>query len=47
MGTGEQALGENCWWLWGDGLKGLEGRNLQQGMPMEEDWTAMEVGHYC
>ena len=33
----EQAESKNCCWLWGDGLRGWEGRNPQQGMPMEED----------
>ena len=47
MGIGEQAQSENCCWLRGDGLRGEEGGNLQQEMPMEEDWTAMEAGHYC
>ena len=28
----------------GDGLRGREGGNLQQGMPTEEDQTAMEAG---
>ena len=47
VGTGEQAQSENCCWLWGDGLRGREGGNLQQGKPREEDRTAMEVGCYC
>ena len=41
---GEQAQSENCSWLWGDGLRGWEGGNPQQGMPTEEDLTAMEAG---
>ena len=44
VGIGEQAQSENCCWLWGDGLRGREGGNLQQGTPMEEDWTAMKTG---
>ena len=44
MWTGEQAQSENCCWLWGDGLRGREGGKPQQGMPMEEDRTAMEAG---
>ena len=47
MGIGEQAWSDNCCWLWGDGLRGQEGGNPQQGMPMEEDWTAMEAGRYA
>ena len=46
MGTGEQARSENCCWLWGDGLRGQEQGNVQQGMPTE-DQTAMEAGHHC
>ena len=44
VGIGEQAWGENCCWLWEDRLRGQEGGKLQQGMPTEEDWTAMEAG---
>ena len=47
MGIEEQAQSKNCCWLWGDGLRGREGGNLQQGMPMEEDGAAMEARHYC
>ena len=47
VGIGEQAQRENCCGLWGDGLKGRERGNLQQGMPVEEDWTAMDAGRYC
>ena len=47
MGIGGQAQSENCCWLWGDGLKGQEGGNQQQGMPTEEDQTAIETGYYC
>ena len=46
MGIREQARSENYCWLWEDGLRGWKGGNLQQGMPMEEDWTAMKAGHY-
>ena len=35
MGIGEQAQSKNCCWLWGEKLRGLEGGNLKQGMPME------------
>ena len=44
MGIREQAWGENCCWLWEDRLRGQEGGNPQQGMPTEEDRTAMEAG---
>ena len=47
VGNEEQAWSNNCCWLWGDGVRGQEGGNLQQGMPMEEDWTAKEAGCYC
>ena len=43
MGTGERAQSENCCWLWGDGPRGQEGGNLQQGMLMEADRTAVEA----
>ena len=45
MGIGEQAQRENCYCLWGDGLRGQKGGNPQQGVPVEEDRTAMEAGH--
>ena len=44
VGIRELAWGKNCCWLWGDRLRGWEGGNPQQGMLMEEDWTAMEAG---
>ena len=43
-GIGEQTQSENCCWLWGDVLREWERGNPQQGMPMEEDQTAMEAG---
>ena len=33
VGIEEQAQSNNCCWLWGDGLRGWKGGNLQQGMP--------------
>ena len=47
VGIGEQAQRENYCWLWGDGLRGWKGGNPQQGMPIEEDRTAMGAGRYC
>ena len=47
VGIGEQVQSKNCCGLWGEGLRGQEGGNQQQGMPMEEDWTAVEAGCYC
>ena len=47
VGIREQAWSKNCCWLWGDGLRGWEGGNPQQGMSVEEDQTAMEAGRYC
>ena len=47
MGIREQTWGEDCCWLWEYGLRDREGGNLQQGMPMQENQTAMGAGHYC
>ena len=47
MGIREQTWSKDCCWLWGDGFREWEGGNPQQGMLMEENWTAMEEGLYC
>ena len=47
VGIREQTWGEDCCWLWEYGLRDREGGNLQQGMPMQENQTAMGAGHYC
>ena len=44
VGIGEQAQSEKCCWLWEDALRGREGGNPQQGMPMEEDWLPWKQG---
>ena len=44
MGIGDHAQSENYCWLWRDGLRGRKGRNPQQGMAIEKDWTVMEAG---
>jgi len=46
LGIGEQTQAKTAIG-WGRHLKGIGGENPQQGMPLEENWTAMEAEHYC
>ena len=39
----EQTKGEDCYWLWGESLRGLEWGNMQQDMLMEETQAAIEA----
>ena len=43
----EKIHGEDCCWLWGDSLRGWEGRNPKQGMYMEQNQTAKEAECHC
>ena len=48
MECGEQIKGEDCCWLHGDSLRGLEWGPMQLGMLLEEEaQTAVEARHHC